>query len=579
MSLSYKSKLFINFFAVFLVFTVVLLVFQYHREVEYRKGVIENRLRSYADIYANILDHKVAESRDRFVVMKDLMPRDLRLTVIDRKGNVIYESCSEYKAMNNHLNRPEVKAALQNKEGLDIRYSKTENKEFLYFAKNYRNCVVRVSMPYNNKVQNFMKADNIFLWVVLLSLPIVFFLLIYLSDHFGKTLSMLRLFVTSAERGLVDYDHISFPHSELGNVGRTVLQKYKALDESNRQAERERERLIRHFFYFEEGIAIFTPARKSLYANPHFLQYVNMLLEKTSDDMSCIWDLPAFQPVAEFLTQHCGKNKMEGVAPLFRYIQSFGSLIVSIQVVIYTDKSFEITLTNVTEAEKEKELKQKMSNNITHELRTPVSSVRGYIETLLANPEMEKERRMYFLRKADAQAERLTNLIRDVALITKVDEAPNTLSTEQINVKSVVEDIVEEFQDKIKAKGATIENMLKNDLKVTGNYSLIYSIFRNLMENSLNYGGKGITIHVECYRKDEDFCFFDFYDSGKGVSDEHLPYLFERFYRVQEGRTRNDGGTGLGLSIVRNAVKFHGGDISVCNRKTNGLEFLFTLKR
>ena len=119
---------------------------------------------------------------------------------------------------------------------------------------------------------------------------------------------------------------------------------------------------------------------------------------------------------------------------------------------------------------------------------------------------------------------------------------------------------------------------LPDDLSIYGNYSLIYSIFRNLMENSLRYAGDGKEIHINCYNITPDYLYFSVYDTGIGVAEEHLPRLFERFYRVTEGRTRDNGGTGLGLSIVRNAVTFHHGDIAVRNRKEGGLEYLFTLK-
>ena len=117
------------------------------------------------------------------------------------------------------------------------------------------------------------------------------------------------------------------------------------------------------------------------------------------------------------------------------------------------------------------------------------------------------------------------------------------------------------------------------NLTMQGNVSLVYALFRNLTENSIRYAGPHTEVRVNCYNATPDCLYFSFSDTGRGVPEEHLPRLFERFYRVSEGRTRNEGGTGLGLSIVRNAVRFHHGDISVRNRKEGGLEFLFTLRR
>ena len=117
------------------------------------------------------------------------------------------------------------------------------------------------------------------------------------------------------------------------------------------------------------------------------------------------------------------------------------------------------------------------------------------------------------------------------------------------------------------------------DLTVKGNQNLLYAIFRNLADNAIRYAGENINIRITKYNEDKDFYYFSFYDTGIGIADEiHLNRLFERFYRINEGRTRDSGGSGLGLSIVKNAVAFHKGTITVKNRKEGGLEFIFQLK-
>ena len=149
---------------------------------------------------------------------------------------------------------------------------------------------------------------------------------------------------------------------------------------------------------------------------------------------------------------------------------------------------------------------------------------------------------------------------------------------EEVNIAHVVADAQEDLHAQFDQTHMQLFTTLPDDLSIYGNYSLIYSIFRNLMENSLRYAGDGKEIHINCYNITPDYLYFSVYDTGIGVAEEHLPRLFERFYRVTEGRTRDNGGTGLGLSIVRNAVTFHHGDIAVRNRKEGGLEYLFTLK-
>ncbi len=578
--LSYKQKLLLNFTLLFAIFTALLVVFQYNRERQYKRDLLDSRLRSYADMVAEAVDTQY-EHHDTISLQQiiQVMPKDLRLTVINQHGDVRFESTHHnIVEMGNHLSRPEVQAAINNTDGNDIRVSDTDHREYFYYAKNYAHYIVRVALPYDATVQSFMKADNIFLWFVLMLFPIALVILIHISDRFGKAVSGLRNFMQSADRGLVDYDHINFPHSELGDMGRAIMLKYKQLEESSQQISLERERLMRHFHYFEEGIAIFTPDCHHVYANPRFTQYVNLLLDHPTPNVDAIWQNEAFAPAREFVDLNKGTRSLAEEAPVFRFNLQAGSTTFGVQLLIYSDGSFELSLADITKAEKNKKLKQQMSNNITHELRTPVSSIRGYIETILNHPNLNDERKLYFIEKAYAQVERLTDLIRDVALITKTEEAADLMPRESVNIAHVVAEVEEDLHAQFDKTHMKLFVSLSNNLNIYGNYSLIYSIFRNLVENSLHYAGEGKEIHINCYNVTTDYVYFSVYDTGVGVAEEHLPRLFERFYRVSEGRTHDNGGTGLGLSIVRNAVIFHHGDIAVRNRKEGGLEFLFTLK-
>lgn len=228
------------------------------------------------------------------------------------------------------------------------------------------------------------------------------------------------------------------------------------------------------------------------------------------------------------------------------------------------------------EKEKYKEMKHQMTNNIAHELRTPVSSIRGYLETLTMCPDIAPERRKAFIERAYIQTIRLSDLIRDIALITKIEEASNQLVKEDICLKTTVDEVFAEFREEMEKKNVISRNMLDN-IHIYGNQTLVYAIFRNLVENSLKYGGGNLTIHVECTGMAGGKCSILYYDTGVGLAKEHLSRIFERFYRVSEGRTRDDGGSGLGLSIVRNAVAYHNGEISVGIRQSGGLEYNFTL--
>jgi signal transduction histidine kinase len=173
----------------------------------------------------------------------------------------------------------------------------------------------------------------------------------------------------------------------------------------------------------------------------------------------------------------------------------------------------------------------------------------------------------------------LADLVHDISLLTKIEEAGNLYKIENVNLSLLISDIIAEIRLKLEQKNISAVVNLPDNLFIQGNAGLLYSIFRNLYDNALDHAGENLEVKLDQYMADADFYYFSFSDTGTGVPEEDLPRLFERFYRVDKGRDRKKGGTGLGLAIVKNAVQFHKGDISVKNHTGGGLEFLFSLAR
>lgn len=475
--MSYKSKLLTYFAILFAIFALSIVGFQWQRDRKMRREMLENRLESYSDIVAKVY---ASDSTEAIATAMELIERtfaeELRITVIDLDGTVRYE---HWKNINrnkeNHSDRPEVIMANHESshKGSDIRVSHTTGEEFFYFSKRYDRHVVRVAVPFNATTQSMLETDNMLLWFVFGIFPFVLVALVYTADRFGESVEALRQFVDSAERGLVDYEHLYFPRSELGETAKKVVDAYRRAEEGR----------------------------------------------------------------------------------------------IGIQ----------------QEKEKKRLFKRQVSNNISHELRTPVAAIQGYLETMVNNPQLSEQQRQHFVSRAYVQSQRLSALIRDVALITKMDEAPEKIPREPLNLYDVVEEVKADLQSMVEEKGVGIDNRITDEAEVMGNYSLLYSVFRNLIENSMKYAAP-CQCTLEIVEDADDVIALRFYDNGHGVPEEHLSHLFERFYRADEGRTRStssrmESGTGLGLSIVRNAIIFHGGSIRASNRLEGGLQFDFSLKK
>ena len=170
-------------------------------------------------------------------------------------------------------------------------------------------------------------------------------------------------------------------------------------------------------------------------------------------------------------------------------------------------------------------------------------------------------------------------LLNDISLINNIEDAGGLFEFKSLMLNPVIRDVIENLKSRLIDKNISYTLDVEKDVVVNGNESLLFSVFQNLIENSINYAGNDTSIVIRKYLEDDKFYYFQYSDSGSGIPEEHLPRIFERFYRVDYGRSRENGGTGLGLSIVKNAVILHKGEISVRNKPEGGLEFLFSLAK
>lgn len=228
--------------------------------------------------------------------------------------------------------------------------------------------------------------------------------------------------------------------------------------------------------------------------------------------------------------------------------------------------------------EKEKiRIKRQLSNNINHELKTPVASISVCLETLLSGINLSEEKRQELIGRCYTNNERLRKLLEEVSLITRMEDGSQLIGKEPIVINNIIHEIAEELEIMPAEERFFLHTNFEEQVIIEGNLSLIASIFRNLTENAIAYSN-GKNIYISLIENNKKWCKIRFEDDGCGVEEKQLSRLFERFYRVDKGRSRQMGGTGLGLAIVKHAVQFHGGNIAVTNRPNGGLRFEFTLK-
>ena len=223
-------------------------------------------------------------------------------------------------------------------------------------------------------------------------------------------------------------------------------------------------------------------------------------------------------------------------------------------------------------------IKQQLTNNINHELKTPVASIQVCLETLLSGINLSEEKKQELIERCYANNERLRRLLEDVSLITRMESGSQLIGKESVTINNIIDEVADELEIMPENERLNLHTDFNEVVVVEGNLSLIGSIFRNLTENAIAYSG-GKNIYISLIDNNEESCTIRFEDDGCGVDEMQLARLFERFYRVDKGRSRRMGGTGLGLAIVKHAVQFHGGAIAVSNREEGGLRFEFSLKK
>ncbi len=583
---SFRGEIFFYYILVFVLFTITVLSFQYKREKTYKTSQLENTLDNITEItYKFIQQNNLVKGNDleRVHDLISILPEtNTRITIIDKQGVVLYDSyVKDYSSMENHGHRPEVVKAREHGSGANIRTSATTSLDYYYYARLYPEFFVRAALVYDVTLKDFLKTSRNFIFFMLALFIVVGIVLVLVTLKLSDTITKLQEFALKAGNNeLVEYQ-TRFPENELGIISSQIVQIYNRLKKTKDDLATEKEKLFNHLDALDEGIAFFSPDRNMTLSNGKFVQMVNLFSKRELVSSDKMLSTSAFKKLRKFLDENLGSSdrEQEDKLPQIDYTISREEKYFRIQSIIFLDNSFEVVITDVTRLEKRRLLKQQLTSNIAHELKTPLSSIRGYLETILENWPIPEEKLKYFIEKAFFQSERLTTLINDVSLINNIEDAGELFEMKSVDIKKITNDIYAYFSSRIEHNKVEFIDEVGKGTLVNGNESLLFSVFQNLVENSLNYGGNGIRIHIKCYHQDDKYYYFSYSDTGGGIPKEHLPRIFERFYRVDKGRSRVKGGTGLGLAIVKNAINLHKGRISVKNSPKGGVEFLFSLAK
>lgn len=406
-----------------------------------------------------------------------------------------------------------------------------------------------------------------------------FFVLSKFTYSIGQTIAKLRDFANNVKNGHIPLIDYVFPNDELGDISQNIVKLYHLQQKAKNEVAMERDKIVKHFQYSKEGFAMFSLEGKEILSNTLFIQYINVISDSHVNQADEAIYIEELNPIHQFLNDNIRNLKRDRKVLRKSVTIDKGGKIFLVECILFVDNSYELSINDISRQEEESRLKRQLTQNISHELKTPVSSIQGYLETILSNPEIAPDKQRFFLERCYSQSTRLTLLLRDISVLNRLEEASNMFDLTEVNLNQLISGILTECSREIEEKKAKTEVKLPAKTVMEGNQSLLYSIFRNLLDNALAYAGENITIAINCYKEDSKYYYFSFSDNGVGIPAEHINRIFERFYRVDKGRSRKIGGTGLGLSIVKNSVHFHKGQISAKSSPGKGVTFFFTLKK
>ncbi len=583
--LEYRKKIFIYLSAIFIVFTILVLLFQYKREREFKRDQIEVRLNNIAELTYNFIERKSLDKDGDLGQLDSLYlysPNDnIRVTVLDKTGKVLYDTeVKDVAKMENHLHRPEIQKALNNGKGANIRESVTTGYEYYYYAKNYTDLFVRTAAHYDIEVKNFLGVEKLFLIYLISLFLVTWWFISLITGNLSTALFRLKDFATRLSQGEEIKEKVQFPKGEFGEISEQIADIYDKLTLAKSKIEIEKNKLYSHLIALNEGIAFFTSDKKKILRNNHFIQYLNIISDETNISEEQIFHVKEFKKLNKFLE----KNLVDGVEikqselphleeVIYKDKRSF-----NVHAIIFADKTFEVVIRDITKIERQKKIKEQITSNIAHELKTPITIILGYLELLKEN-HLETADQKKYIANAYKQSERLSDLIQDISLLQKMSEAKEQFKYEVLNLNELIFEVKESLSLSLQEKDIKVNIRMSKPIVIKANRSLLISVFYNLFDNAIKYGGEHTEICLNNYLDDSSFYYFSFSNTGNRIAKKHFLRIFERFYRVDEDRSRPKGGTGLGLSIVKNAIQLHGGEITAGSLKEGGVEFLFTLSK
>jgi len=562
-----KKKLMISIMGT-VILSIILITILFTLIVKYEhEQIIEQTLKDNNQKVINLIHSNNIVNLKSFFE-NDLKGTTTRITYINVSGNVIYDSEADANTMENHNNRPEVIDSRSKGIGSSIRYSATIKMNMMYVATSFDSSnIIRSSMPMKN-ISKFETSYFKYYAMILLVVVIVSIFTSYkLINLMLRPIKDLENATAQITNGDLNKRARVTSSDEIGHLGNTFNEMADKLQKTINNSIEQHNRLEAILISMDSGIIAVDKNKKIIMINP----YAENIFHITTN------------VIGENFLDIIRNHELEDIFSRENYEMQESSTI------SYREKTLRIrtadiidggihmgtvaVIQDITDLRKLENMRSQFVANVSHELKTPLTSIKGFAETL--KDVEDHEIREKFLNIINDEAERLTRLINDILILSDIEQHREE-KIETINVKDIINDVYYLMKNTADSKNIFLSINNVEDLEIVGNSDRLKQMLINLVDNAIKYSENGDKVFIGCQNKDDN-CVIWVEDTGVGIPEKHISRLFERFYRVDKARSRAKGGTGLGLAIVKHIVFSFHGSIDVKSTLGEGSKFVVTI--
>lgn len=516
-------------------------------------------------LYAvKLVDYQLDESHDLKAQVDALNPLayndQTRLTVIDTNGEVLADSGSE-EIDENHKGREEVKQALSEGVGYATRYSSTVKRNMLYVAVFNKGYIVRLALPYNGIFDNLPTLVRPLGVGAIMSLVIALFL----SKRFANTLTAPIQDITTQVTKMKDYRELefdSYKYDEFNIIASKLEEQAKTIHDTMKKLKSEQIKINGILDQMKEGFVLLDSDLTVLMVNRKAQKLYGHTIKLNCSIKDFIFDFKIINAL-----DHLSDEQQ--VVEVEKEKEFYNCYVAKV------DYGVTLLFVNITEQHNAMKMRQEFFSNVSHELKTPMTSIRGYSELLETGVINDKDASKKALDKIHDEVNNMSTLINDILMISRLENKDVDVIKHPVHLTPLVDEIIDTMQVEIDKKHLQVDKELE-DITYTSNHQHMHQLLSNLITNAIKYNVDGGKIIIKSYQFGRNI-IIEVSDTGRGISKIDQGRVFERFFRCDQGRDKETGGTGLGLAIVKHIVQYYQGNITLTSKLHEGTIFKVTL--